>query len=276
MKNQSIIKITNATCGYETKTVLHNINLEVEQGSYLGLVGPSGSGKTTLLRTIMGQVKPSSGRVTINGTVLDGGKLARGIGYVPQLETVDWNFPVTVEQVILMGRYQNSRRWLPWSNSADRQALNVLLEQLGLYHVRKQHIRDLSGGQQQRVFLARALISQPQLLLLDEPTSGVDVKTRGEILGLLTDLNRQGITIILTTHDLNTVASKLPQVVCINKTILAQGHPNQVFNNFVLSQTYNAPLEVIRHQGHLLVVETEGTLGDVRPLVTEVAKAEGH
>jgi zinc/manganese transport system ATP-binding protein/zinc transport system ATP-binding protein len=241
-----LVTLENVTCGYDHKIILRDVNLELQPGSFTGLVGPSGAGKTTLLRLILGQLKPISGQVKFNKS--------QGIGYVPQLETVDWNFPITVEQAVLMGRIR-TMGWLPWPSAEDLRKLAELLERLGLGHVAKQGIRELSGGQQQRVFLARALISNPALLVLDEPTSGIDIKTRAEILTLLRELNQQGITILMTTHDLHGVAASLPYIVCVNGGIIAQDTPDVVFNAKVLSQTYNAPMEVIRHEGHLLVVE---------------------
>lgn len=252
--SQPIISLQKVSCGYDGKTILHEVTLKLAKGSFSGLVGPSGSGKTTLLRTILGQVKAKTGHVIVNGVTLRGRDKPNGIAYVPQLETVDWNFPITVEQVVLMGRIR-AMSWLPWASRADRKALAKLLERLGLSGLSHHAIRELSGGQQQRVFLARALISKPSLLLLDEPTSGIDVKTRNQVLSLLHELNQEGMTILLTTHDLNSVAASLPQIICINGTILAQGSPLELFTPEILSQTYKAPMEVIRHQGHLLVVE---------------------
>ncbi len=255
-EKRSVVALREVSCGYEGQSVFRNLNLDLPEGVFTGLVGPSGSGKTTLLRTIMGLVTPTAGQVIVNGSALRAGRRPIGIGYVPQLETVDWNFPVTVEQVVLMGRIR-SMSMLPWPSRADRQALQGLLERLGLQELAHKHIRELSGGQQQRVFLARALISNPKLLLLDEPTSGVDVKTRNEVLALLTELNKQGIAIVLTTHDLNSVAAYLPQVVCINGAVIAQGTPDEVFKPEILSRTYSADLDVVRHRGHLLVIENE-------------------
>jgi zinc/manganese transport system ATP-binding protein len=249
-----LISLQNVTCGYEHHTILQDVRLDLQPGSFTGLVGPSGAGKTTLLRVILGQITPSSGQVIVNGTLLGGGRKPPGIGYVPQLETIDWNFPITVEQAILMGRTR-SMSWQPWASAEDRRQLAELLDRLGLRKVAHHGIRELSGGQQQRVFLARALISNPQLLVLDEPTSGIDVKTRAEVLTLLRELNQQGIAILLTTHDLHAVAASLPYIVCINGKIVAQGTPDTVFTSQVLSQTYNAPMDVIRHEGHLVVVE---------------------
>ena len=171
---------------------------------------------------------------------------------MPQLETIDWSFPVTVEQVVLMGLAAESGPF-PWARKADRRRMHDLLERLGIAECAKRHIRDLSGGQQQRVFLARALIRTPELLLLDEPTSGADIKTRHEVLHLLHDLNREGIAVLLTTHDLNSVAAHLPWVICLNKRIVAQGTPDDVFTPEILGRTYGAEMVVVR-QGDLILV----------------------
>src|SRR5439155_11649066 len=163
----------------------------------------------------------------VNGQAVRG-RTPSGVGYVPQVETVDWSFPVTVGEVVRMGLTMRSG-WLPWPSAEDRRAIDRLLERLGIGGLARRHIRDLSGGQQQRVFLARALIGKPRLLLLDEPTSGVDIKTRDDVLHLLLDLNQEGVTIVLTTHELNGVAAHLPEVVAVNRTVLAQGTPAEVF-----------------------------------------------
>jgi len=212
-------------------------------------VGPSGSGKTTVLRAILGMAELYHGAVQF--PTAGPGRRPR-IGYVPQLETIDWSFPVTVEQVVLMGLAAESGPF-PWARKSDRHAMHELLERLGIDQCAKRHIRDLSGGQQQRVFLARALIRRPELLLLDEPTSGADIKTRHEVLHLLSELNRDGIAVLLTTHDLNSVAAHLPWVICLNKRIVAQGTPDAVFTPEILGRTYGAEMIVVR-QGDLILV----------------------
>jgi zinc/manganese transport system ATP-binding protein/zinc transport system ATP-binding protein len=181
------------------------------------------------------------------------GKASR-VGWVPQLQTVDWHFPATVREVVLMGRW-SSRRWSAWVPREDRVAADQLLERLGNAGLGDRQIRGLSGGQQQRVFLARALISDPLLLLLDEPTSGVDLKTRDEVLHLLADLNAQGTTIVMTTHELNAVAAHLPWVVCVNRTIIAEGDPDDVFTPEILARTYSADLRIVRQDGAVLVAD---------------------
>ena len=175
------------------------------------------------------------------------------LGYVPQVETVDWYFPVTVEEVIVMTRSRTT--WWPRITADERAAVRDVLGKLGIADVAQRHIRELSGGQQQRVFLARAMFRNPDILIMDEPTSGVDVRTRHEILHLLADLHASGLTILLTTHDLNGLAAHLPRLVCFNKTVIADGNPREVLTSQVLEATYGAPMEVLEHGGMPIVVE---------------------
>jgi zinc/manganese transport system ATP-binding protein/zinc transport system ATP-binding protein len=263
------VQLRGVRCGYDDNVVFDGMNLEIPRGLYTGIVGPSGSGKTTLLKVILGVVPTAAGDVIVAGQRLNG-DTARGVGYVPQLETVNWNFPVTVEQVVLMGRHRQMG-WLPWPSRDDRRVALDLLEHLGIRQYADRQIRALSGGEQQRVFLARALISRPEILILDEPTSGVDLKTQHHILHLLSQLNREGVTIILTTHDLNSVARHLPWVICFNRTIVAQGDPQEVFTSATLSRTYNSEMVVVRQNGLLLIADSPaaGAHYDSRKVRTE-------
>ena len=240
----SLIDFVHVSCGYGGLPAIENVHISIAAGEFLGVVGPSGSGKTTLLRALLGTVKPLHGTVTRK----EGVRLA----YVPQVETVDWNFPVTVGEVVLMTRTKR-----PWPGAAkdEKTQVDALLERLGLEGLAKRHIRELSGGQQQRVFLARALMQRPDLLVLDEPTSGVDVRTRHEILHVLTDLNEEGIGIVLTTHDLNGLAAHLPRLVCFNRAVIADGPPLAVLRPSFLERTYGAPMEVLEHGGMPVVVD---------------------
>ncbi|MFZ5877401.1 MAG: metal ABC transporter ATP-binding protein [Nitrospirota bacterium] len=248
------VLLRGVRCGYDENVVFDGMDLEIPRGLYTGIVGPSGSGKTTLLKVILGVVPTAAGDVIVAGQRLNG-DTARGVGYVPQLETVNWNFPVTVEQVVLMGRHRQMG-WLPWPSREDRRIALDLLEHLGIRQYADRQIRALSGGEQQRVFLARALISRPEILILDEPTSGVDLKTQHHILHLLSQLNREGVTIVLTTHDLNSVARHLPWVICFNRSIVAQGDPQEVFTSATLSRTYNSEMVVVRQNGLLLIADS--------------------
>ena len=257
-QGDSIIQLQNVSCGYGSQEVLSEVTLDIIQGDFVGLLGPSGSGKTTLLRTVLGAVDIYRGRVLVEGTFTD--RKRPRVGYVPQLETIDWNFPVTVQEVVLMGRTMDNR-FFPWYRRQDRMLAGEMMERLGIYHLARRHIRELSGGQQQRVFLARALVSSPRILLLDEPTSGVDIKTRDDVMHLLHELNHQGITIILTTHEINAVAVHLPWVICLNGRVLAEGPPSRVITPETLKLTYGAEMPVIHYQGMTLVAESPHSFG---------------
>jgi ABC-type Mn2+/Zn2+ transport system ATPase subunit len=248
-----LVRFDHVSASYGGPAVLEDVSLSFERGALVGIVGPSGAGKTTLLRAMVGQVPRVRGGVTVGGHDVTSGRLAK-VGWVPQLETVDWDFPVTVREVVLMGRWSRSPL-RPWMTRGDQQDADRALDRLGIGGLGGRHIRELSGGQQQRVFLARAMIAEPDLLLLDEPTSGVDIRTRDEVLHLLAELNRQGTTIVLTTHELNSVAAHLPWVVCINRRVVAEGDPDVVFTEQVLNATYAADLRIVRQDGHVLVAD---------------------
>ncbi len=256
------VQLSGVTCSYSHAPVLEDISLQIQPGQFVGLVGPSGSGKTTLLKAILGQIMPQRGSVSVFGQAVRGRPPA-GLAYVPQLETVDWNFPVTVEQVVLMGCAV--RGWLPWPSRDERRRMHETLERLGMADLAQRHIRELSGGQQQRVFLARALITEPQLVLLDEPTSNVDLKTRDDILHLLGHLNSEGMTIIMTTHELNAVAAHLPWVVCINRRLIAQGHPSTAFTAETLGRTYGVEMLVIRRGSQVIVADRPHHIDSAAP-----------
>jgi len=247
-----LIRIEHVTFGYGGAPVLRDVDHVVLAGAFTGIVGPSGSGKTSLLRLLLGTVRPQ------HGTVTRADRMA--VSYVPQLETVNWNFPVTVAECVLMSR--RTRRLLPWSTAQEKREVADVLDRLGIADLAKRHIRELSGGQQQRMFIARALLRQPQLLLMDEPTSGVDVATRHEVLHLLDELNRDGLAILLTTHDLNGMAAHLPHLMALNTRVIATGSPAQVIVPEVLERTFGARMEVLQHLGMPVVVDTgAGRLG---------------
>jgi ABC-type Mn2+/Zn2+ transport system ATPase subunit len=261
-----LIKFERVTSRYGREPVLVNIDLTVAEGDFIGVVGPSGSGKSTLLKTIAGTVRPIAGRL-VRGPSL-------AIGYVPQVETVNWYFPVTVREAVLMAR--TDRRIVPWSSRTDRAEADEMLDRLGLADLGDRHIRELSGGQQQRVFIARAMLRQPKLLLLDEPTSGVDVRTRHDVMHLVHELHHQGIAIVLTTHDLNGIASHLPWIVCLNQEVIAEGTPRDVITSEVLERTYGAPLEVLQHGGMPVVLEHYPELAEDVDDRRVVPIREGH
>lgn len=244
-----LVRFEHVGCGYGAAPVVEDVSFEVAGGDFLGIVGPSGSGKTTVLRAMLGLLPVRYGRIGRD----DGLR----VGYVPQVEAVDWSFPVTVRDVVEMAlptrRFGRRPR-------AERDHASAVLARLGLDEFADRHIRDLSGGQQQRVFLARALVHQPELLVLDEPAGNVDVATRHEILHLLADLHRpadgfRGVTIVLTTHDINGLAAHLPRLICFNRTVVADGPPSEVLHPYVLERTYGAPMDVLQHGGMPVVLE---------------------
>ena len=268
---QPLVELNRVTLSYGAEPILQDISLHLHPGQFAALVGPSGAGKTSLLKLILGTLPPSKGEICIHGKALNG-KPAPRIGYVPQLETVDWNFPATVEQVVLMGMVRRAGL-LPWPSKADRHDVEAVLERLGIRDMSSRHIRDLSGGQQQRVFLARALIAEPDLLVLDEPTTGVDMHTAEGVLHLLAELNRQGVTILMTTHDLNTAAAHLPWVICLNRRVIAQGPPEEIFTEEILNQTYQGEMLVIR-QGDMLFVHQKPHGHSLRELIPQPVPGE--
>ena len=258
----ALVRIDGASFGYDTSPVLVDIDLTVRTRDFVGVVGPSGSGKTSLLRLLLGTARPQRGSVTIRPNI--------AIAYVPQLETVNWNFPVTVAECVLMAR---GGRALPWTTRGERAEVAQVLDRLGIAALARRHIRELSGGQQQRMFIARALLRRPQLLLMDEPTAGVDVASRHDMLHLLGDLNAEGVAIVMTTHDLNGVAAHLPRLVALHRTVIAAGTPRQVITAPVMEATFGAPMEVLEHLGMPVVLDRYATHRDPG---REFLKADGR
>ena len=260
--NDALVTMQRVSCAYGHDRVLEDASMVIERGDFIGIVGPSGSGKTTLLRAVLGIVQPCNGSIVR--------RVNLKIGYVPQVETVDWQFPVTVREVMLMAKATSWRR--PWSTREERATVDDLLDRLGIGGLGARHIRELSGGQQQRVFIARALLRAPELLVLDEPTSGVDVRTRHELLHLLADLNQSGLAILVTTHDLNGLAAHLPHLVCLNRKVIAAGTPRMVLNPRVLEATFGAPMAVLEHAGMPLVVDDYAHDRERSPSTTKVSR----
>jgi len=240
-----LIRLNGVDASYDHDLVLKDVSFHVHEDQFTGIVGPSGAGKTTLLRLLLQTLDP------VKGTVWREPGLR--VGYVPQLESVNWNFPITVFECVLMSR--KSSRMIPMASAAEKASVFEVLDRLGIGDLADRHIRELSGGQQQRMFLARALLRQPQVLLLDEPTSGVDISTRHDILHLLADLHEDGMAIVLTTHDLNGIATHLPHLVCVNRQIVGEGTPRDVLTSAVLERTFGARMEVLEHLGVRLVVD---------------------
>ena len=243
---EELIRLAGVTCGYAGDAVLVDVDLAVHDGEFIGIVGPSGAGKTTALRVLSGSMRVAHGSVRRRADLR--------MAYVPQVETINWSFPVTVRECVLMARVHGRR--LPWASREERARVDGVLAQLDIGELADRHIRELSGGQQQRVFIARAMLGEPELLLMDEPTSGVDVRLRHEILHLLDELHARGLAIVLSTHDLNGIAAHLPRVVCLNRRVVGDGVPSEVLTSDVLERTYGASMEVLVHGGMPVVVDS--------------------
>ena len=248
-----LVELTDVTCSYGNGPAIGDINLKIWPGQFVAVVGPSGGGKTTLLRTILGMVHPVRGRVLLHGQPL-GGQVKDKIGYVPQLQTIDWDFPITVEEVILMGLFRRNH-WFRRIGKSDRERVEKVMDRLKLDGMGKRQIRELSGGQQQGVFLGRALLGSPDLILLDEPAAGLDIRSRDDVVHFLHEISHQGVAIIITAHDLNWIAAHLPWVICLNQRIIAEGPPQQVFTSSVLKETYRGEIAVFQHDGMIMIGE---------------------
>ena len=237
------IDLRGVTVGYRGQAALEDVTLTVPSGTMMAIVGPNGGGKSTLLKLLLGLLAPWNGSISVRGTVP---VMARGrIGYVPQTGSGDWGFPATVGEVVMMGRYRRLG-WLRWPSRRDWDAVNEALERVGMADRRDRQVGELSGGQQQRVFFARALVQEPELLLLDEPLAGVDALTERDIYALLRQLVDRGVTVLFTTHNLSTVAEQFDLVAFVNRRIVACGPPDEVFHEETLRATYGPRMALVR------------------------------
>jgi zinc transport system ATP-binding protein len=225
---KNIIELTDISFAYGAEDVLRDISLEVHQGDYLGVIGPNGSGKTTLLKVMLGLLKPTKGSVRLFGTDIGDFKEWSKIGYVPQKATnFDSRFPVTVSDVVTMGRLAQ-RTLFRRITSLDRLVVQKSLERVGMWEYKDRLIGDLSGGQQQRVFIARALAAEPEIIFLDEPTTGIDSKSKDEFYALLQKLNKEhDLTLILISHDIEKVTEEAMHIACIDKTLVCHMSPEE-------------------------------------------------
>ena len=231
------VEIENVTVAYNGKVALHSASLQLQAGSIHGLVGMNGSGKSTLFKAIMGFVKPATGRVSIDGLPIHQAQKRNLVAYVPQSEEVDWNFPVSVHDVVMMGRY-GYMNLLRIPRSIDKQSVRESLERVEMWELRDRQIGELSGGQKKRAFFARALAQQGTVLLLDEPFAGVDIKTEKMMIDLLIELRQSGHTILISTHDLASITTFCDRVVLVNRSILAYGNTAEVFTEENLARTF--------------------------------------
>ncbi len=235
------VHIENLFVQYGRTQALADVNLDVAEGEYLGVIGPNGGGKSTLVKTILGLVPPSSGKVEVFGAPPGGG--AR-LGYVPQFAAMDKHFPITLMEVVLTGRLKKGLSPFFRYAKEDERAAKELMERVGIAALASRRLSDLSGGEFQKMLIARALASNPRLLLLDEPTASVDASSREQIYELLAQLNRT-MAIILVTHDLLAVSSQVKRLACLNGRLVYHGEPELSEN--VVNSLYGCPVDLIAH-----------------------------
>ena len=243
------LEIHDLTVGYNQKPVLYGIDVEVEEGSLVGIIGPNGAGKSTLIKTVMGMMKPEDGYVKIFGKT--GKKAITRVGYVPQRESVDWDFPADVMDVVLMGRYRKNNLFKRITKE-DRRIATEALEKVNLLEFADRQISQLSGGQQQRVFIARSLAQQADIYLMDEPFVGVDAATEDAILKLLRDMKNEGKTVVIVHHDLQTANEYFDWIVLLNTRLVAAGPKEEVFTKELLQEAYGGRLTVLSKLGDLI------------------------
>ncbi len=240
-RGEAIVEMRGVYFSYGAMPVLENIDMTIYANDFLGIIGPNGGGKTTTLKLILGLVRPSKGTVTVFGKTPEEGR--RSIGYIPQLLEFDHDFPVTVLDVVLMGRL-GARGLFRRYNGDDVAIAAESLERVGMASSRNRRVGDLSGGERQRVFIARALTTEPRLLLLDEPLSGIDTKWQSSFYELLRDLNEE-MTIVLVTHDVGALSSYVEKVACLNCKLYYHGSTQEGIEHLV--ETYQCPIELIAH-----------------------------
>jgi manganese/iron transport system ATP-binding protein len=266
------IEVRDLTVTYPNGvTAMRDASFDLGPGTICALVGPNGSGKSTIFKAIMGFIRPSHGEVRLCGLPVDQALKRNIVAYVPQSEDVDWNFPVLVETVVMMGRYGHMN-FLRRPSRADRLKVDEALERVGLSAYRHHQIGELSGGQRKRVFLARALAQEGGIILLDEPFTGVDVKTETAIIGLLLELRASGHLMLVSTHNLGSVPDFCDEVVLLNRRVLAAGPTAEIFTQKNLELAFGGVLRNFELGGRALHKDDDARrvtvlTDDERPLV---------
>ena len=240
MMNTAIISFQDVDFSYSSEPILEDVNLKIHPGEFVSIIGPNGGGKTSLLLLALGMLRPNRGTVQVFGRAPE--RERSRLGYVPQFTRFDPLFPVTVYDVVQMGRL--GRFWTGPYRKEDREAALTALEQVGLAELRRRSFSELSGGQRQRVLIGRALATEPEVLLLDEPTANVDRLATDKLYELLVDLN-QRLTIVLVSHDLGIVSRFVSSVVCVNKTVFT--HPVSELTGEMIRDLYGGEIALVRH-----------------------------
>ncbi len=241
MTDSIIIEVRDLWFSFNGQPVLKGVNLSVHPRDFLAIIGPNGGGKTTLLKLMLGLLEPDKGSINILGQPPK--EAARRIGYVPQEIGVNKSFPISVMHVVLMGRMRGGGGWWRFSK-ADRTVAKKALERMEMWKYRKHRMEELSGGQRQRVFIARALVAEPEILFLDEPTASVDTKGQADLYTFLKELNKT-VTIVVVSHDLSIVSSYVKSVACVNQQLIFHDTPE--ITGEMLEMAYHCPVDLIAH-----------------------------
>lgn len=252
----NVIEVGGLTISYGENTVLSGVSFRIEGGEFVGIIGPNGSGKTTLLKSLIGLVPIDSGEIRILGRDArkEMARIRREIGYLPQKQTINPMVPVLVRDAVLMGRY-GAMGLFRRPKEEDRNAVESALKKVDMLDKIDEPIGHLSGGQQQRVFIARALVHNPKIIFLDEPTTGLDVPSQSSIISLIHDLHENyGLTIMMVTHDINQISAYATKILYINRKIVAQGDVNSVCTPEILREVYNTDVKVVQYEGMPCVV----------------------
>lgn len=238
---QPIIEIKDLAAGYDGRTVLHDVNLNIYERDFLGIIGPNGGGKTTLVKCILGLLKPTKGEILFHAPAGRTGEV--GLGYLPQYNAIDRKFPISVEEVVLSGlsiQKPLTSRYTPEEREKGRR----VIARMGLEGLEHRPIGKLSGGQMQRALLGRAVISEPAVLILDEPSTYIDKRFEARLYELLTEINRE-CAIILVSHDIGTVLQQVKSIACVNETL--DYHPDTGISTEWLERNFNCPIELLGH-----------------------------
>ena len=246
-----MIKFSNVQLGYGKRVVLNALNFEIQKGDFFGIVGPNGAGKTTLLKAILGFLKPVKGEINF---LKNGKGHKKSIGYVPQHASVDEIFPVTTLEMVLMGRYAKMGIFKRPKNR-DYKIANKMLKNVGMKNLSKRNYRELSGGQKQRTLIARAMVSEPDILILDEPVEGMDVQGEIAIMELIKVLHAEySLTAILVCHDLNIVANYVKTLSIIHKNTLKLGPVDSILNEETMSKVYGTQVKIVNIDGQKAII----------------------
>jgi zinc transport system ATP-binding protein len=246
---KQVIDIGSMNFSYGSTPTLSGINLQVEDGEFMGIVGPNAGGKSTLLKLILGLLKPQSGNISVLGS--EPALARRQLGYVPQYPSFPRDFPISVEQVVQLGRlglWKKNGWWQAlkpsWVSQADRKAVRLALEEVEAEDIARRQIGSLSGGQLQRVLLARSLVSNPRILILDEPTANIDQRLESEIFDLLKRLNER-MTILVVSHDVAFISHYVKRVACVSRTLVC--HPTEMVDGVMIKELYQENVRMIAH-----------------------------